>query len=205
MILESIVTTKNADGTTRIAPMGPVCDEADPDCFELRPFPESTTFANLQRTGEGIVHVTDDVLLFARSAIGQEVGEELFRAATHVDGQILENACRAWEFRVLHSDLSGVRASLQCRVVARHRLRDFFGFNRARHMILEAAILATRVSFIPEGALQSALAGSEAVVRKTGSGPELRAWELLSAFARQRGDFQRVDSGSDNSSPETSR
>ena len=40
-------------------------------------------------------------------------------------------------------------AEIVCEVVDRGRLRDFFGFNRAKHAVLEAAILATRTEFLP--------------------------------------------------------
>ena len=33
-------------------------------------------------------------------------------------------------------------------VVDSGRLRDFFGFNRAKHAVIEAAILATRIDFL---------------------------------------------------------
>ena len=80
MILEGIVTTVNADGTLNISPMGPtIADDVQSDGkidqFVLRPFDTSTTFANLKRTRAGVLHVTDDVLLFARAAIGEAEGK----------------------------------------------------------------------------------------------------------------------------------
>ena len=51
--------------------MGP---EVDPSLsmarFVLRPFYTSTTYHNLKARGEGVFHVTDDVLLLAQTAIG---------------------------------------------------------------------------------------------------------------------------------------
>ena len=38
--------------------------------FVLRPFRTSTTYTNLKARGEGVFHVTDDVLLLAQTAIG---------------------------------------------------------------------------------------------------------------------------------------
>ncbi len=38
--------------------------------FVLRPFRTSTTYRNLKAHGEGVLHITDDVLLLARTAIG---------------------------------------------------------------------------------------------------------------------------------------
>ena len=74
MILEGIVTTLNDDATLNIAPMGPRVDPGTNLArFELRPYRSSTTYHNLKARGEGVFHVTDDVLLLAQTAIGVAV------------------------------------------------------------------------------------------------------------------------------------
>ena len=64
MILEGLVTTTDADGTPHLAPMGPTRGRRLRSLL-LRPFPTSNTYRNLVRHGEGVFHVTDDVLLIA--------------------------------------------------------------------------------------------------------------------------------------------
>ena len=71
MILEAIITTTNDDGSMNVSPMGPLIDKDPTNGFELRPFDTSRTFANLQKRPFGVLHVTDDVMLFALAAIGQ--------------------------------------------------------------------------------------------------------------------------------------
>lgn len=71
-ILEGIVTTRNVDGTTNIAPMGPIVD-SDFTTLIFRPFKTSTTYENLIRARTGVFHVTDDVELFAAAAVGAHV------------------------------------------------------------------------------------------------------------------------------------
>ena len=52
-------------------PDGPRVDSADSmERFVLRPYRTSTTYQNLKARGEGVLHVTDDVLLLAQAAIG---------------------------------------------------------------------------------------------------------------------------------------
>src|SRR3954453_11891526 len=70
MLVESIVTTLNQDGAPHVAPMGPIVN-AEFTRLLLRPYRTSTTYQNLKRTREGVLHVTDDVGLFARAAVGQ--------------------------------------------------------------------------------------------------------------------------------------
>ena len=70
MILEGIVTTVNVDATTNISPMGPLVDAAMTRIV-LRPYQTSTTYQNLRRAGEGVLHVTDDVWLLVQAAVSQ--------------------------------------------------------------------------------------------------------------------------------------
>ena len=50
--------------------------------------------------------------------------------------------------------------------------REFFGFNRAKHAVLEAAILATRVELLPADEILSELHGVDDDCAMGGSGCE---------------------------------
>src|SRR5471032_1529410 len=100
MILEGIVTTISATGEINIAPMGPRVD-ADMKRFLLRPFSTAQTYHNLRAHGEGVLHVTDDVLLLARTAVGKLVVMPPLVPARAIRGWVLRDACRAFEFRVV--------------------------------------------------------------------------------------------------------
>src|SRR5690606_4864891 len=137
------------DGEVHLAPMGPTVD-ASFDTLLLRPFPSSTTYQNLCRHGSGVFHVHDDVELLARAAVGQVVEQpQLLPAPEGCAGAILADACRWYAFRVRTIDDSQQRVHLTADVFERGRLRDFFGFNRAKHAVVEAAILATRLALLP--------------------------------------------------------
>src|SRR5436309_10267675 len=69
MILEGIVTTISPEGVLNLAPMGPAVDEAM-NRLLLRPYQTAQTYRNLKAHGEGVFHITDDVLLLAQAAIG---------------------------------------------------------------------------------------------------------------------------------------
>ena len=195
MILEGIVTTRNADGSVNISPMGPLVDEAMRR-IELRPFRTSTTYANLRRIGAGVLHVTDDVLLLAQAAVGQPdpmppattVGD--IAAASELDGLadavreavVLRDACRWYAFRVVETDDRALRASLVAEVVCSGRIRDFFGFNRGKHAVLELAILATRVGILPADEIDAQWAMLRPWIEKTGGPREHAALEFLESW-----------------------
>src|SRR2546425_1114232 len=112
MILEGIVTTVSADGVVNIAPMGPRVD-AGMRRFLLRPYRTAQTYRNLKAHGEGVLHVTDDVLLLAKAAIGPVEPPPLLVPASRVNGFVLPDACRYYEFRVLALDDREERTSIE--------------------------------------------------------------------------------------------
>ncbi|AWM42288.1 DUF447 domain-containing protein [Gemmata obscuriglobus] len=184
MILEALVTTTDADGGLHLAPMGPWVTD-DFTRFTLRPFPTSNTYQNLVRRPEGVLHVTDDVLLLARAAVGQLPEAPPARPAECVSGFVLEDCCRYFEFVVRSADASGPRVRLEAEVVRAGRVRDFFGFNRAKHAVVEAAILATRLHLIPLAEVAVEFAKLRVIVGKTGGPAEHRAMEMLETKLRE--------------------
>lgn len=185
MILEGVVTSLGRRGEVNIAPMGAAVDESM-KAFELRPFKSTRTFANLKRHPEGVFHVIDDVLLLAQAAIGQLAPSQDTFSAEKVSGSVLKSACRWYEFRIERFDEGQDRAVLDARVIHSGRLRDFFGFNRAKHAVVEAAILATRVHLLPEPEMLERLDALQILVNKTAGPREIKAFELLRQHVEER-------------------
>jgi hypothetical protein len=195
VILEGVVTSLNADDTVNVAPMGPeVAAGSEMHHFVLRPFRSSSTYANLKARGEGVFHVTDDVLLLAQTAIGVELDPfPAIRPASAVAGAILSDACRYYEFRVIELDDRDDRTRIEVQTIAQGRQRDFFGFNRAKHAVLEAAILATRTAWLPLRDLLLEFRKLEVLVQKTGGPSEHAAFTLLYEYLREAAVRQGVD------------
>jgi hypothetical protein len=136
---------EESGGELNVAPMGPVVNPGM-TAFVFRPFRTSTTYRNLKATGEGVFHVTDDALLIARGAIGTlDVAALPTRPAEAVRGVVLTGACRYYELRVTELNDREERTTIRAAVAGAGWLRDFVGFHRARHAVIEAAILATRL------------------------------------------------------------
>ena len=184
LIAEGIVTTVNPDGSANISPMGPRVNR-DFTHLVLRPFQTSTTYQNLKRTGEGVFHITDDVLLIAKAAVGQLTPEPSLQPAPHVRGFILADACRWFAFRVSQLDDSQERTTIDCTVVGSGNQRPFFGFNRAKHAVLEAAILATRIGILPQEQITAELQRLAILVEKTAGMQERKAFEFLRDYVAQ--------------------
>ncbi|MFO0866067.1 MAG: DUF447 family protein [Gemmataceae bacterium] len=185
MILEGIVTTLAPDGSLNIAPMGPIVD-ADMRRLVLRPFKSAQTYRNLKDHGEGVFHVTDDVLLLAQAAVGEVQPLPEVERATYILGYMLSDAARFYEFRVTRVDDSQDRTSIEAEVVHSGNRRDLFGFNRAKHAVLEAAILATRTALIPLEEIESEFRKLRTIVEKTGGPQEHAAFRHLEEHVRRQ-------------------
>jgi hypothetical protein len=184
MILEALVTTLDVSGAMHLAPMGPRVD-AEMLSFLLRPFPTSQSYRNLLAHPEGVLHVSDDVLLLAKAAIGRVTEPPPHKPAESVRGFVLTDACRAYEFRVNSIDDSEQRVKIDCDVVRVERMRDFFGFNRAKHAVVEAAILATRIHLLPKDEILAEFANLSVIVGKTGDAQEHEAMTLLQHYVAE--------------------
>ena len=184
LIIEGLVTTLDEHGQVNIAPMGPIV-QADGRSLVLRPFRTATTYRNLKSHGEGVFHVTDDVLLLAQAAVGQLPKLPPMRPAETVRGMIIESACRWHAFRVTQLDDADERTTIAAEIVATGRQRDFVGFNRAKHAVVEAAILATRVGILPADEIRSQLKPLRSMVDKTGGEQEHQAFDFLHHYIQQ--------------------
>lgn len=183
MILEGILTTASGDGSTNIAPMGPIVDAAM-DRLLLRPFQSSTSFVNLASARRGVFHVTDDVELIARAAIGRLDDPPRLIECPSASCRRLADCCRWYAFVVESIDDHAPRAEMHAHVVNRGRVRDFFGFNRAKHAVLEAAILATRVHLLPPHEIAAEFSRLQRIVEKTAGTQEMGAFAMLDEYVQ---------------------
>lgn len=179
MILESLVTTIDLEGRLNFAPMGVTWGENE---IVLKPYRETTTFRNVVATGEAVVNLVDDVLLYVQSALGSPSFPA--RPAVVVRGIVLEAACSWRELRVREAETSEPRARFVCDVVHRGVSREFLGFSRARGAVIEATILATRTRMLPIEEILADYQRLQVIVDKTAGPVEREAMSLLSAFVR---------------------
>ncbi|TWT52485.1 hypothetical protein Pla22_01090 [Rubripirellula amarantea] len=188
MILESIVTSLNNDGVVNVAPMGPTVDEAFTQ-ITLRPFKSSRTYQNLIQQRKAVVHVTDNVMLFAKAAVDALTVEEMQSLVQPLETTGLFRLRDCHRYFVVDIDTiaeDNLRATLKCRIVDSGVVRPFFGFNRAKHAVIEAAILATRTHLIAADELQDQLSRLRPLVDKTAGSDEHAAFEFLVQTINER-------------------
>ena len=181
MIIESILTTLDEQGRVNIAPMG--VDWGD-DVLVIKPFLETTTFRNVSATRAAVVNLTDDVLIFARTAIGTATFPT--HPSFRVKGVVLDAACSWREIEVASIDATPPRSRIEARVVHHGTQREFLGFNRARNAVLEAAILSTRTHLLPANEILGDFKRLQVIVDKTAGPREREAMALLTDYVREK-------------------
>jgi hypothetical protein len=183
MIVESIVTSVAPDGTVNVAPMGVEWgDDNGDDTIVLKPFLETATYRNVSASRVAVVNLVDDVRVFARAAISNPVYPTV--AADVVQGVVLADCCSWREVEVRTIDSTPPRSRIQTAVVHRGTRREFIGFNRARHAVLETAIYATRLHLLPRTFILEELARLQVIVDKTAGPAEFEAMALLADHIR---------------------
>ncbi len=94
----------------------------------------------------------------------------------------IPSACHWYHLIVTDWDTSEPRTLAKALLLSRHVQRPFWGWNRAKHAVMEAAILATRYHLVPHTEIEGDLQRLEQVVHKTAGERELHAWHLLKDF-----------------------
>jgi hypothetical protein len=138
-IVETILVTRNQDGSNNAAPLGVTRKGAS---LTVQPFKTSQTYGNLVREGSVSINISDDPLLFLATAFKDEVKDQPnfdemgLRSAdaviySEIDGMLNESELRA-TFSLLPKDI--VIKSPYPTV-----------FSRGRSKAIEAIIHTTRI------------------------------------------------------------
>jgi uncharacterized protein len=174
LIIETVVTTINPDGSVNCGAMGV---EWGAKRIVIKPYRGTRTLRNLRATGAAVVNLTDDILLFSQAALGDP--HPPARSAAGVEGAVLDDACSWRAVRVEAIDERAQRARVSTVVVDGGTGREFLGFNRARHAVLEASILASRARMLDAEDIRGELRRLQVLVDKTGGPREREAMEYV--------------------------
>jgi hypothetical protein len=184
-LIETVVTTTGPDGEVNCAAMGVRWGEEE---LVFWPFDATRTLRNLRRHGEAVVHLTDDVLLFVRAALGNP--GPAMRPARAIEGAVIEGA-NSWrevvvtEIAPSAGDLP--RSMVRGRVVASGAgARQPLGLCRARHAAVEASILASRLRWLDAERVWAELARLQELVDKTAGPNERAAMDYVRRYVAER-------------------
>ncbi len=174
MIKETIITKLNEDGSIHIAPMGVRHED---DYYVIAPFKPSTTLKNLERSGQAVINMTDDVRIFAGCLTGHYDWPTIDVSA--INGKRLAAALSHIEIEVAHQEGDGLRPVFYCSEKHQETHAPFMGLNRAKAAVLEAAVLVSRLHMLPDEKIDNEIEYLQIAIDKTASEHELEAWGWL--------------------------
>ena len=184
-LIETVVTTVGSDGVVNCAAMGVRWGEHE---LVFWPFHGTRTLRNLKFRGEGVVHLTDDVLLFVESALGHP--RPRMRDASIVAGCVIEEAS-CWRevvvTEIAHGDDELPRSRVRARVVAEGTgTTPSSGLCRARHAAVEASIVASRLRWLGRERVLAELDRLQELVDKTAGPRERAAMDYVRRYVAER-------------------
>jgi uncharacterized protein len=154
LLYETIVTTRNPDGTPNAAPIGVVCKNENEVVLYL--FEGSKTYLNVKREKSFHVNISKDPILFVQSTIGN-LESEAFQL--HDDGFSLKCADSFFKAEVTHekiierkdhlgtSTMNVVRANVKEVIQINQHAEPL---NRAIYGIIESLVYLSRIEIVSE-------------------------------------------------------
>ncbi len=181
MIIEGLITctptrSAAAPSAPHVAALGPVVNP-ELTSWKLRPFQSSKIFSLLQQNPRCVYHSHDDALVVVQLVLGHT--PELSFRTLDSGVQVIEQACHWFELEIEAWDISGPRSEATARLIRQGDLRPFWGWNRAKHALLEAAIHISRAHLMQPGELQTQLLSLRTPIEKTAGPREQEAWRLI--------------------------
>lgn len=186
-IVETIVTTINAEGLPHIAPLGLI---EDGDGWIIAPFKPSRTLDNLMANPAAVASHPGDVRVFAGCVTGRRDWPTV--SADRVKGVRLADCVSHWELAVERITEDPQRPRFHCRIVHAASHAVWSGYNRAEAAVIELAVLSTRLSMLPPEKIDAELAYLDIAISKTAGPREHEAWGWLMERieAHRRGDAE---------------
>lgn len=174
LILETIVTTLNADGTAHLVPFGLIAED---DAYVVAPFRPSPTITNLERHPFLAAASPLDVRVIAGCVTGRRDWATV--PCERIDGVRLAQAHAHMELAVEAVTEDALRPRYRCRVVHQAMHAPFLGYVRARNAVIEAAILSTRLHLLPAEKIEAEMAYLAIAIAKTAGPAEAEAWRWI--------------------------
>jgi uncharacterized protein len=173
-IVETIITTSNAEGQVHVAPLGLI---QECEFWVIAPFTPSRTLDNLRANPYFAASHTQDVRVFAGCVTGRKTWPTV--ATAKIKGGRLADCTSHWELKVEKIAEDAQRPRFSGKIVHVGTHKPWEGFNRAQAAVLELAVLTTRLHMLPPEKIDNELKYLEIAISKTAGARELEAWGWL--------------------------
>lgn len=188
MILETIITSVDADGKPHVTPFGISMQEG---LVMISPYKPSVTLDNILASHSAVMNLTDDVRVFA-AALTKKQSWQVVKA-DKIIGVRLANTLAHKELKLVNVKQDDTRPQLFLEVIHEVQHQPFQGFNRAQAAVIELAVLVSRLHLLPKEKIEAELQYLQIAINKTAGERELEAWgwlveKIVNFYAEQSGE-----------------
>ena len=140
MIIETVVSTVNKDNEPHFAAVG-VEFIQQKAVFNL--YKKSHTFSNLKNKDSGIINVVDKAEYLLKAALGSAKIE--FSKIEKRNLYYLTDCCSYYQFKLINIEEQAEKYLVKVEITKAEENRKYIGFNRANNLLVEAAVIASRI------------------------------------------------------------
>jgi len=165
MIIETVITTVNSNGKINFSAVGVEFFKSRV-IFNL--YKKSNTVLNLEIKDYGIINIVDKAEYLTKAALSSEKMD--ISKLKENDLYYLSDCCSYYQFKVLAIKDCGEKYRVEVKILTKKENRKYIGFNRANNLLLEAAVIASRIGITKDKSdLINFLNDNRRVIIKTGN------------------------------------
>ncbi len=165
MVIETVITTVNKNDEVHFSAVG-VKFFKEKAVFNL--YKKSSTVLNLKIKECGVINLVDKAEYLIKAAVSSEKMDisEIKKNELYY----LSDCCSYYQFKVLAIKDYGEKYEVEVKILKKKEKRKYIGFNRANNLLLEAAVIASRIGITKnKNDLIDFISNNKRVIIKTGN------------------------------------
>ncbi|MFW5961712.1 MAG: DUF447 domain-containing protein [bacterium] len=182
MIIETVITTQTKTDNIHFAALGV---EFSAEKIVFYPYQDTATADNILIKKRGVVNLVDRAKFIVLSALS----DQKFNVKKTADcrGYYLEKCCHYYEFKVISIENLEAKYKVTAEITADKFIKEASTFNRANNLLLEAAVIASRIgiSFNKKDLLDY-LEKNRRIIFKTGDRESREVYNFLLNYAEKQ-------------------
>lgn len=181
MIIETVMTSLNTEDKLNFSAIGVQFIKNN---LLFYPYKNTITAENILTTKKGVVNIVDRSYYLVLAALS-EVDFAVHQ--TDLGNYYLENCCYYYEFELSKVSDLGEKYKITAKTAAKKSRNDFIGFNRADNLLLEAAVIASRIGITKKAQdLKKFLAENKEIIFKTGDHKSKKSYLFLKEYSQRQ-------------------
>ncbi|MFP4020366.1 MAG: DUF447 domain-containing protein [Halanaerobium sp.] len=188
MIIETVITTQTNADKINFAALGVEFFE---EKLVFYAYKDTATAENIKNSRKGVVNLVDRAKFIVFSALSDQKFK--LKKTADLSGYFLEECCHYYEFKVLLVEDLGEKYRVTAEITADKFIKEASTFNRANNLLLEAAVIASRIGIsFDKKDLLNYLDKNKRIIFKTGDNESKKVFNFLVEYAEKQ-EVKNID------------